>query len=178
MLHPRAEAETFHATASRLITLRGLGYVSRLLADQRKADPSAFTRSELAVLSQLLRSPYVSIQVARIAPEDMPPKEAESVLQKMRAALEAGASWADAYRKQSDSHPDTRDPKSVGTLVHYLYDSTVSPRGFDFVTYRTAESLPLEHLRDLFRFKRGTHILRAQDGVYLYHIRSYYDDAG
>ena len=124
----------------------------------------------------------VAIQVARIAPEDMPPEKAESALQAMRTDLQAGASWADAYRKHSDLHPDMRDrakdPRSVRTLICYLYDSTVSPSGFDIVTYRTAESLPTEHLHELFRAKRGTHIFRAVDGVYLYHIRSHYEDAG
>lgn len=32
-------------------------------------------------------------------------------------------------------------------------------------------------LRELFRATRGTHIFRAADGVYLYHIHSHYDDA-
>ena len=182
MFDYRAQAETFHTAASRLITLKGVGHVSRLLAERRKTEPGAFARSELAVLSQLVRAPYVAIQVARIAPEDMPPDKAESALQAMGADLQAGASWADAYRKHSDLHPDMRDrakdPRSVRTLICYLCDSTVSPSGFDIVTYRTAESLPTEHLRELFRAKRGTHIFRATDGVYLYHIQSYYDDAG
>ena len=182
MFDYRAQAETFRAAASRLITLKGVGHVSRLLAERRKTEPGAFARSEFAVLSQLVRAPYVAIQVARIAPEDMPPDKAESALQAMRTDLQAGASWADAYRKHSDLHPDMRDrakdPRSVRTLICYLYDSTVSPRGFDIVTYRTAESLPTEHLRELFRAKRGTYIFRATDGVYLYHIQSYYDDAG
>ena len=178
----RAQAETFHAAASRLITLKGVGHVSGLLAERRKTEPGAFTRSELAVLSQLLRAPYVAVQVARIAPEDMLPDKAESALQAMSTDLQAGASWADAYRKHSDLHPDMRDrakdPRSVRTLICYLYDSTVSPTGFDILTYRTAESLPTEHLRELFRAKRGTHIFRAADGVYLYHIRSLSEDAG
>jgi len=182
MFDYRSQADTFHAAMSRLITLKGVGYVSRLLTEHRKTEPEAFARSELAVLSQLVRSPYVAIQVARIAPEDMPPQKAETALQAMRTDLQNGASWADAYRKHSDLHPDMRDrakdPRSVRTLIGYLYDSTVSPSGFDIVTYRTAESLPLEHLRELFRAKRGTHIFRATDGVYLYHIRSHYEDAG
>jgi hypothetical protein len=182
MFDYRAQAETFRAAASRLITLKGVGHVSRLLAERRKTEPGAFARSEFAVLSQLVRAPYVAIQVARIAPEDMPPDKAESALQAMRTDLQAGASWADAYRKHSDLHPDMRDrakdPRSVRTLICYLYDGTVSPAGFDIVTYCTAESLPTEHLRELFRAKRGTYIFRATDGVYLYHIQSYYDDAG
>ena len=182
MFDYRSQADTFHAAVSRLITLKGVAHVSRILAERRKAEPDAFARSELAVLSQLLRSPYISMQVARIAPEDMPPEEADSALQAMRADLQAGAAWADAYGKHSDLHPDMRDraqdPRSVRTLVCYLYNSTVSPSGFDIVKYRTAETLPLRHLRELFRLKRGTHILRASDGVYLYHIQSYYDDAG
>jgi hypothetical protein len=182
MFDYRAQGDTFHAAASRLITLKGVGHVSRLLAERRKTEPGVFARSELAVLSQLVRAPYVAVQVARIAPEDMPPDKAETALQAMRTDLQAGASWADAYRKHSDLHPDMRDrakdPKSVRTLICYLYDSTVSPTGFDIVTYRTAENLPTEHLRELFRAMRGSHIFRAADGVYLYHVGSYYDDAG
>jgi hypothetical protein len=176
-----AQSDTFHAAVSRLITLKGVGHLSRLLAERRKAESSAFTRSDLAVLSQLLRSPYITMQVARIAREDLKPDKAESALQAMRTDLQAGMSWTDAYRKHSDLHPDMRDrakdPKNTRTLVSYLYDSTISPSGFDIVTYRTAESLPVEHLRELFRAKQGTHIFRATDGVYLYHIQSYYNHA-
>lgn len=182
MFDYRAQADTFHAAASRLITLKGVGYVSRLLAERRKTEPGVFARSELAVLSQLVRAPYAVVQVARIAPEDMPPDKAETALRAMRTDLQAGAAWADAYRKHSDLHPDMRDraktPRNVRTLISYLYDGTVAPTGFDIVTYRTAESLPLEHLRELFRAKSGTHIFKAANGVYLYHIKSYYDDAG
>src|SRR5258708_3576744 len=78
--------------------------------------------------------------------------------------------------KCADLHLDLRDrakdPWSTRTLVSYLYDGTVSPGGFDILDYYTPEDLPLEHLRELFRAKRGTHILRAAGGVYLYHIGS------
>jgi len=176
----RAQPDTFHAAVSRLISLKGVGHLSRLLAEKRKTDPAAFTRSELAVVSQLLRAPYIDVQVARIVAEDMKTDKAEGALQAMRTDLQAGMSWARAYRKHSDLHPDVRDraanPKSVRTLVGYLYDSTVSPSGFDIKTYRMAESLPVEHLSELFRAKKGTHIFRAADGVYLYRIQSYHND--
>lgn len=175
----QSQANTFHAAVSQLITLKGVGFVSHLLTDKRKADPSAFSRSEVAVLAQLLHSPYVAVQVARIAPEDMPPNKAEPVLRQMSKELDAGMAWSDVYRKYSDMHPDLRgsssNPGRAQTLICYLYDSTVSPSGFDILTYRTVENLPLEHLRELFRAKRGTHILRATGGVYLYHITSYYN---
>jgi len=181
MFDYRAQADTFHASVARLISLKGVGHVSRLFAEKRRTDPAAFARSEVAVLSQLLRAPYIDVQVARIAPEDMKANRAQSALQAMRIDLQAGMSWARAYRKHSDRHPDMRDratnPKSVRTLVCYLYDSVVSPSGFDIKTYRTAESLPVEHLSELFRAKKGTHILKGADGVYLYHIQSYHNDA-
>jgi len=181
MFDTHAQAESLHAAVSRLITLKDVSHVSRLIAAKRKIDPESVARSELAVLSQLLRSPYIALQVARIAPEDMEADRAESALQAMRADLQSGMSWSDAYRKHSDLHPDMRDrakdPKSIRTLICYLYDSTISPIGFDIVTYRTAENLTLAHIRELFQAKRGTHILKAADGVYLYHIQSYHDDA-
>ena len=175
----RAQSDTFHAAVSRLITLKGVGHAAHLLAERRKTEPSAFTRSELAVLSQLLQSPYIAVQVACIASEDMQSDNAENALQAMKTDLLAGVLWADAYRKHSDLHPDMRDrakdPNSTRTLIGYLYGSTVSPTGFDIVTYRTAENVPLTHLRELFQAKRGSHILKAADGVYLYHIQSYYN---
>jgi len=126
----------------------------------------------LAVLTQLLRSPYVAIKVARIAQENMPLEEAEIALRQMRMELEAGKTWVNAYGKFANLHPN---PKSGGTIVSYLYDAIVSPAGFDILNYRTTENLPVEHLQELFRIKRGTHILKAAGGVYLYHITSYYD---
>jgi len=179
MFDLRSETETFHAAVSRLIRLKGVGHVSLLLTERRKTDPHALARSELAVLSQLLRSPYVSVQVARIAPEDMQPEKAEAALQAMRNDLRTGASWADVYRKHADLHPDPQDraknPRSIRTLISYLFDGAISPSGFDIVYY-TMENLHEEHLRELFRVKSGTHIFRAADGVYLYHIRDFYDN--
>ena len=169
MFDYRSEAKTFRAAVNRLITLNGVAHVSRLLNERRKTDPEALARSDLAVLSELLRTQYVAVQVARIAPEDMQPDKAQSALKAMRTDLQAGVLWADAYRKHSEL--------TVRTLICYLYDSTVSPSGFDILTYGKADNLPVEHLRELFRAKQGTHIFRAADGVYLYHIRSFYDGA-
>jgi hypothetical protein len=178
---PRARPDTLHAAVSQLIILKGVAYVSHLLTEKRKTEPSAFSRSELAVLSELLRSSYLAVQVARIEPEDMPPETAENALLAMRKNLEAGTSWAEAYRKHSDLNPDIRDraknPKSVRTVICYLYEGTISPTGFDIVTYRKAENLPVAHLRELFRAKQGTHVLKAVDGVYLYHIQTFYHGA-
>jgi hypothetical protein len=175
----RAQADTFRAAVSRLSELKGVGHLARLLADKRQTEPAAFTHSELAVLSQLLRSPYVGIKVARVLPEDMEPEKAESALQALKKDLQAGMSWADAYRKHADLHPDLRaraeNPRSTRTLVCYHCDGSVSPDGFDIRTYWTRESLPLEHLRELFRAKGGTHIFKGAGGVYLYHVENYYD---
>jgi hypothetical protein len=179
MFDSRAQAHTFRAAVSRLCKLRGVGHIARLLADKRQTDPLAFTRSELTNLSHLLRSPYVGIKVARVLPEDMEPEKAESALQALKKDLQAGMSWADAYRKHADLHPDLRaraeNPRSTRTLVCYHCDGSVSPDGFDIRTYWTRESLPLEHLRELFRAKGGTHIFKGAGGVYLYHIENYYD---
>ncbi|MBA4366008.1 MAG: hypothetical protein C0403_00005 [Desulfobacterium sp.] len=176
----RSQADTFHAAVSKLISLKGMGYISRLLRDRRKKDPNAFSRSELAILIQLLQSTYVSIQVARITNKDMPLNNAESVLRKMSKKLDEGMQWKEAYRHFSEMHPDLRDraknPKSIRTLICYLFDSTVSPIGFDILTYSTVNDLPMKHLKELFRVKHGTHVFRDIEGVYLYHITNYYDE--
>lgn len=63
---------------SRLFTLKGVGHVSGNLAERRGTEAAAFARSELAVLSQLVRAPYIDVKVARIAPEDMPIEKADT----------------------------------------------------------------------------------------------------
>ncbi len=178
MFDPRAETRTFLAAKTQIITLYGVSHVSRLLAERRETNPEAFRRPELAVLSQLVRAPYIAVQVARITPEKMPPDEAERALKAMRRDLRDGVSWANALRTHADLHPDMQDrandPKSVRTLISYLYDGVVSPDGFDITYYRLFEKVPARHLRELFRARKGTQVLKGDDGVYLYHIRRFY----
>ena len=171
LLDYQAQPETLRAAATRLIELKGTEHVATLLACHARES----ARSELAVLAQLLRSPYAAIQVARISKDDMELSAAEQALQELRLDLEAGTSWADAYRKAADKHPDlkdrARDPRSVRTLVCYLYDSVVSPTGFDILRYSMATDLPPQHLAEVFRVGIGTHVLKTSDAVYLYHIK-------
>ena len=176
---PHVEPASFQAAVRRVVRLKGLDHLSRLLADRRKISPRAFVHSDLAVLSQLLRQPYVAIKVARLAPDDMEPDKAEQVFREMKAQLEDGTTWADAYGKFSKMNPDTRarakDPKSICTLICYLYDGIVSPDGFDILTYSISENLPLDHVRALFPAKRGVSVVRGSDGVYLYQVTDCYD---
>ena len=172
LLDDRCEPETLRATANQLITLKGTDHVARLLADHHPDSD----RSELAVLAELLRSPHIAIQVARITGNDLEAPAAERALQGMRADLEAGGTWADAYGKAAEKHPNlkdrAKDPQSVRTLVGYLYDGVVSPSGFDILTYRVATDLPPSHLQEIFRRRHGTYVLKAPEGVYLYHLKS------
>lgn len=132
-------------------------------------------RSELAVLSELLRSPYIAIQVARISSSDMSQSAAEEALKEMSADLDRGASWADAYGRTAEKHPDlkdrAKDPKSVRTLVCYLYGGIVSPTGFDIQRYALAADLPRQHLADVFRIRRGSLVIKSADAVYLYQVK-------
>ena len=105
LLDSRAQPDTLRAATSQLITLKGTDYVARLLATH----PQETARSELAILAQLLRSPYAAIQVARITKDDMELSTAERALQEMRADLAAGTPWAAAYAKTADKHPDLKD---------------------------------------------------------------------
>jgi len=171
LLDYRAQPETLRAASTRLIALKGTEHVATLLASHSRES----ARSELAVLAQLLRSPYAAIQVARITKEDVELSAAEQALQEMRSDLEAGTSWADAYRKAADKHPDlkdrAKDPRSVRTLVCYLYDSVVSPTGFDILRYSMATDLPPQHLAEVVRANRGTRVLKTSEAVYLYHTK-------
>ena len=171
LLDYRAQPETLRAAATRLIELNGTEHVAAVLASHARES----ARSELAVLAQLLRSPYVAIQVARITKEDMEMSAAEQALQEMRSDLEAGTSWADAYRKAAAKYPDLKDraknPVSVRTFVCYLYDGVVSPTGFDILRYRVATDLPSQHLAELVRVGPGTRVLKTADAVYLYHTK-------
>jgi hypothetical protein len=171
LLDDRAEPDTLRAAASRLITLKGTDYVAGLLA----AKAQGLLRTELAVLSELLRNPYLAIQVARIKTSDLSLSAAEAVLNEFRADLEAGAPWSEAYRKAADRNPDladrARDPQSSRTMVSYLYYGVISPSRFDVVKYAIAGDLPAAHVDELFRVRRGTHVLKTDGAVYLYHIK-------
>lgn len=176
-----AHSDCVQAAIRQVIRLKGVEYMSHLLAEKRKTNPTAFFRPELATLTQLICSPYVTIKVARIATEDMPPEKAETTLREMRAELQSGKSWAVTYGKYADLNPDLRDratdPKSTHTLVSYLYDTIVSPIGFDILDSRMADNLPVEHLQELFRVKQGTLVLKTANSVYLYHIEKYFDNS-
>lgn len=172
LLDNHAQPDTLRAAATQLIMLKGTEHVARLLASHGRESQ----RSELAVLAELLRSPYSAIQVARITKDDMELAGAESALQEMRADLDAGTVWAEAYRKAADKHPDlkdrAKDPRSVRTVVCYLYDGIVSPTGFDILRYAVATGLPPQHLQEIFRAARGTYVLKTSEAVYLYHMKS------
>lgn len=172
LLDYRAQPDTVRAAASQLITLKGTDHVARLLASQTRES----ARSELAVLAQLLRSPYAAIQVARITKDDMELSAAERALQAMRADLEAGTPWAAAYGATADKNPDlkdrAKDPRGVRTLVCYLYDSVISSTGFDILRYTIASDLLPQHLEAIFRAGRGTHVFKTPEAVYLYHFKS------
>ena len=177
MLDDRAQPATVNAAARQLIALRGTTDVARLLASH----PQKPARTELAVLAQLLRFPYAAIQVVRIVEDDMDLATAERVLSGMRDDLNAGMSWTDAYQKTAAQNPDlkarAKNPRSVQTLVCYLFDSVVSPSGFDISDYRIADDLLLVHLREVFCIKQGTLVLKTEEAVYLYHIKQYYEPA-
>ena len=179
VFNPRAESDCVQGAIRQIISLKGLDYLSRLLKDKRQTNPNSLARPELATLTQLISSPYVTIKVARIANEDMPTEKAESVLKEMSAELQMGKSWAAAYGKYADLNPDLRDrekdPKSTRTLISYLYDAVVSPTGFDILDYRLTDNLPPKHLPELFHVKQGTLVLKSTNGVYLYRIEKYFD---
>jgi hypothetical protein len=181
IFNSRAGADCVREAIRQLIVLKGPGHVARLFTEKQKADPVALERTELAIPLQLLRSPYVSVKVARIAGEDMDPGRARTVLVNMSTELQAGKAWAVVYGKFAEQNPDTsdraKDPKSTRTLISYLYDAVVSPAGFDILNSRVLQNVPSEDLREIFRAKHGTLVLKSTGGVCLYHIEGFYDGA-
>jgi hypothetical protein len=175
----RAQTDSFRAAVSQFVRVKGVNALARLVVARQRSTPSAFGNSELAILRQLLTSPYMAVKVARISKDDMELHKAERVLENMKSELAGGKPWATVYAKFADQNPDMRDrakdQSSHRTLICYLYDGVVSPTGFDLLTYSVREYLPLEHLPELFRAKQGDHIIKTRDGVYLYHIDSYAD---
>jgi hypothetical protein len=178
IFNSRAEADCVREAIRQLIVLKGPGHVARLFAENQKADPAALERTELAIPLQLLQSPYVSVKVARIAREDMDPGRACTVLANMSTELRAGKAWSFVYGKFAEQNPDmsdrAKDPKSTRTLISYLYDAVVSRAGFDILNSRVLQNVPPEHLREVFRAKHGTLVLKSAGGVYLYRIEGVY----
>ena len=181
IFNPRAEAGCVREAIRQLIVIKGPGHAAHLFTERQKADPAALERAELAIPLQLLQSPYVLVKVARIAAEDMDPGKPRDVLTNMSAELQAGKPWAAVYGKFAEQNPDMRDraedPKSTRTLISYLCDAVVSPAGFDILNNRVLQNVPAEHLRELFRARHGTLVLKSAGGVYLYHIEGFYDGA-
>jgi hypothetical protein len=175
----RAQPDSFRASVGQFVRIKGVAALARLVTDKRKSASSTFSNHpELAILSQLLTSPYMAIKVAHISKDDMDLHKARSVLDQMKSELVAGKPWAATYGKFAGLNPNMREraknPSSVSTLICYRYDGIVSPTGFDISIYGIGAYLPpLEHLRQLFQAKRGTHIIGSKDGVFLYHIESY-----
>jgi hypothetical protein len=178
----RAQADSFRAAVRKFVRIKGVDALARLVTEKRKSAPSAFGNSELAILSQLLTSPYMAIEVVHISKDDMELRQAGGVLEEMKSELIKGNPWAAVYRKFSDLYPNihdrAKDPSSHRTVICYQYDGVVSPTGFDIQYYLVTNTLPpLEHLQELFRAKQGTHVIGTPDGIYLYHIGSYFGGA-
>jgi hypothetical protein len=169
LLNPSATEDSSVAAARQIILLQGPSYLAARLAEQ---DPATFGRPQLALLREVLRSPFATVKVARIEFKDIPALAAEAAIANFRKQLDNGVAWDEAYKLVSAAHPDPSS-RPYGTLVSYLLDSIVSPSGFDILTYSVAKGLPLQHLRELFRTRPQTAVFRTTSAIYLYFVKSY-----
>jgi hypothetical protein len=169
LVNPSATEQSSLAAARQIIRLKGPSYLAARLAEQ---DSATFGWPQLAVLRELLRSPFATVKVARIEFKDIPTPEAEVAIASFRKQLENGIAWDQAYKSVSEAHPDPSS-QPYGTLVSYLFDSIVSPSGFDILTYSDAKDLPLQHLSELFHSRPRTAVFRTATAIYLYFATAY-----
>lgn len=178
MLDWNAQEDSALAAGRRLIRLEGPAKVRALLSRRRLAAGEAWLGGTAATLEQLLQSPYLTLQVARIDYTDMPQAKARLTLNELKAALESGTSWKVAYGAVSQAHPQRNESASCpGTVVAYAFDGIASEWGFDLLTGTFSPYLRHDHLHRLFDLGAGTHILETNASVYLYHVNAVYPGA-
>lgn len=173
---PCADDACFRAAVRRLLEVSGVGEMRATVAERRQADPIAFSRIELATLTQLLNSSYARIMVAHVGKKDVVKELAEKVLSGLKSELVAGHPWAQAYQRAADQLLDTRRAQAEGgwrTYLCYEYDGLIAATGFDLLDYRISDRLRPDHIRILFEAKRGVHLLETEDGYWLYYVEEF-----
>jgi hypothetical protein len=128
--------------------------------------------AELAILKQLLNSPYARFKVASIDKSEVPKADAEKAMSELQAMLEAKESWKNSYGKVSDGLPN-RD--RGGTLLRYDYEGIMSPAGFDLLVPAFSYQFEPAHLRKVFENKPGVHRFETKDRYWLYQVEEIYE---
>jgi hypothetical protein len=169
---PRSERGAFEAAVVTLVDHKGLVWFSKFIANQSSTD------WKLDTLREVLSKPFVRCSVAFIAKDAMPESEAKKALEEIKAQLDKGASWKDAYGSVADKHPEVKrhknEPRGLGTLVGYMYSGWVSADGFDFSSLHFAEGVPTTYFAEAIQSGKGGKIAGGPNGLYLIYVFELY----
>ncbi len=171
-----ADGNAVKFSASRMIALRGVGYLAEVIEKNWEMKPMP-RHPELCVLRQLLMAPYVSLRVARFEKDVLESKEALIALKKMELDLSSGMDWDKAYRKFADLYPDKRpskDGQTGRTLLCYAFAGEISASGFVLGTQTISEEMPKKDLESMLSTKKQTYVTENGQGVFLYYADSYF----
>ncbi len=164
----RADHVSFHSALEKLVEKLGPDGFEKLLRRRES------TRWEHDLIRQAMQSKFMKMHVAFASVADMPVRDSSIALAKLKERLKQGLSWDRAYELTSEEHPNLKrrvqNPESIETLITYLYAGWTTASGFDLGTLRKSTHLPTKHLLKVFALGEGQHLIRDNEGSYLYHV--------
>lgn len=159
----------FTAALGRLLELNGFPNVRRWLIRNPEL------RAEHAALRQLFEQDVVRVYGAAVRDIAMPRERATLVLSRLKALLESGVEWLDAYRTVANENPDTEAGLVGPTLLTYTYSGWLTRERFDVQSQTEAGIIPQSHVKALFDLRSGPILLEAYDGLYLYWVVEHHE---
>jgi hypothetical protein len=111
----------------------------------------------------------------------MPERRAEVALSQLKAKLDTGQPWSDAYRAIADANPDVermrKEPGAQTTLITYAFDGWVSEIGFSYSSLSVTPYVPANYFENAIAAGGGGHIYKDEGGVYLVYVFDLYNGA-
>ena len=161
----RSERSAFEAAVITLINHKGLPWFSKMLAGRDS------TRWEHDAFRQMFSLPFARCSAAFISRDAMTNDAARKALEEIKAKLDKGGSWKDAYGSVANAHPDIerrkREPGVPITLVGYMYSGWVSEFGFDFSSLHITSTVPAAVLAEAIHSGKGGNMVSAPTGQFL-----------
>ena len=168
MFDPRTESASLRPAILRLMQLKGIGWFAKTLVDHPNK------RWELDLLQQALQSPFSRIEVAFIGNDRMDRSDARQALESLKAGVDNGEPWKDAYGRVADANPDIerrkREPLAHTTLVTYQFSGWVNTSGFSPSELGINPYVSPAHLETIVGSPRGGQIIESDEGVHLYYV--------